>query len=90
MSLKLCFYIIILYNENDFCRSSLSDFCSRYKNDERYKSIEKMRDRENLFNDYLMELRKKEKDEKLNKKEQVSLKHVNVDCATIRILFQFT
>lgn len=36
-----------------------------------------MRDRENLFNDYLMELRKKEKDEKQNKKEQVGLKNVN-------------
>lgn len=59
-------------------RSSFSDFCSRYKNDERYKSIEKMRDRENLFNDYLMELRKKEKDEKQNKKEQVRSKFVNV------------
>lgn len=59
-------------------RSSFSDFCSRYKNDEHYKSIEKMRDRENLFNDYLMELRKKEKDEKQNKKEQVRLKFINI------------
>lgn len=35
-----------------------------------------MRERENLFNDYMDELRRKEKDEKHQKKEQVSPKHL--------------
>jgi hypothetical protein len=53
-------------------RSSFSDFStSRYARDERWKAIEKMRERENLFNDYQDELRRKEKDEKHQKKEQV-------------------
>lgn len=52
-------------------RSNFSDFCSRYSRDERYKAIEKMRERENLFNDFLSELRRREKDEKHQKKEQV-------------------
>ena len=54
-----------------FCRSSFSDFCTRYSRDERYRGIEKMREREILFNDFLSELRRKEKDEKHHKKEQV-------------------
>lgn len=53
-------------------RSNFSDFCSRYSREERYKGIEKMRERENLFNDFLSELRRREKDEKHLKKEQVS------------------
>lgn len=53
-------------------RSSFSDFgTSRYTRDERWKAIDKGRERENLFNDYLEELRRKEKDEKHLKKEQV-------------------
>lgn len=55
-----------------FSRSSFSDFCQRYSRDERYKGIEKLRDRESIFNEYLVELRKKEKNEKQHKKEQVS------------------
>lgn len=52
-------------------RSNFSDFCSKYSRDIRYKGIEKMRERENLFTDFLSELRRKEKDEKHKKNEQV-------------------
>lgn len=53
-------------------RSSFSDFCSsRHSRDSRFKAIEKMRERENLFSDYIDELRRKEKDEKHQRKEQV-------------------
>lgn len=61
-----------LNNPSSFFRSSFSDFCqSRLSRDERYKAIEKIRERENLFNDFLEELRRKEKDEKHQKKDQV-------------------
>jgi transcription elongation regulator 1 len=53
-------------------RSSFPDFSSKHQKDERYKGIEKMRDRESYFNEYIQELRKKEKEESKAKKEQVS------------------
>ncbi|KAG5681050.1 hypothetical protein PVAND_010516 [Polypedilum vanderplanki] len=61
----------LMEDANLHSRSSFSDFCSRYSRDERYKGIEKMRERENLFNDFLSDLRRKEKDEKHQKKEQI-------------------
>lgn len=52
-------------------RSSFSDFCQRFGKEERYKAIEKVRERESLFNEYLLEVRRREKEEKQQKKEQV-------------------
>lgn len=39
-------------------RSSFSEFASKYGKDERFKVVEKMRDREQMFADYLVELKK--------------------------------
>ena len=39
-------------------RSSFSEFALRYGKDERFKVVEKMREREQLFSDYLQELKK--------------------------------
>lgn len=54
-------------------RSSFSDFAQKHGRDERFKNVEKMRERESLFNEYLLEVRKKEKEEKTAKREQVFL-----------------
>lgn len=54
-------------------RSSFSDFAQKFSKDERFKGIEKMRDRESLFNEYILEVRRREKDEKIQKKEMVSM-----------------
>lgn len=51
-------------------RSSFSDFAFKYSKDERFKSVEKMREREQLFTDYLAELKKVGK----HKEEQKSSK----------------
>lgn len=56
-----------------FCRSSFSDFAQKHGRDERFKNVEKMRERESLFNEYLLEVRKREKEEKTAKREQVFL-----------------
>jgi hypothetical protein len=56
-----------------FRRSSFSDFAAKYGKDERFKGIEKMRERENLFADYCSELRRREKEEKANQKEKVNI-----------------
>lgn len=55
-----------------FFRSSFSDFAQKYAKDERFKGVEKMRERESLFNEYLIEVRKKEKEEKIQRRETVS------------------
>ncbi|XP_065370145.1 transcription elongation regulator 1 [Calliphora vicina] len=52
-------------------KSSFSDFCQRFGKDERYKAIEKVRERESLFNEYLLDVRRREKEEKQQKKEQI-------------------
>lgn len=65
------------WNENlTFCfpifRSSFSEFAQKYGKDDRFRIIEKIRERESLFNEFIVEIRKKEKDDKIHKKEQVS------------------
>lgn len=59
-----------------FCRSSFSDFASKYSKDERFKAIEKMRERESLFQDHLSELRKREKEEKQREREKVRAQRI--------------
>jgi transcription elongation regulator 1 len=40
------------------CRSSFNEFASRHGKDERFKAVEKMREREQMFADFLGELKK--------------------------------
>lgn len=58
-------------------RSSFSDFAQKYAKDERFKNVEKMREREGLFNEYLIEVRKREKEEKSHRRDQVTLYHIH-------------
>lgn len=39
-------------------RYSFSEFAQRFGRDERFKAVEKMREREQLFSDYLQELKR--------------------------------
>lgn len=55
-----------------FFRSSFSEFAQKYGKDDRFKVIEKIRERESLFNEFIVEVRKREKEDKQNRKEQVS------------------
>merc|ERR1712088_246806 len=50
-------------------KSSWSEFSREQAKDERFKAIEKSRDREAHFNDYVSELKKKEKEEKDEKRK---------------------
>merc|ERR1712042_21475 len=52
-------------------RTSWSEFSRENGKDERFKAIDKSRDRESLFNEYQMEIRKKEKEEKEEKRKQI-------------------
>ena len=54
-------------------RASFSDFAGKYSKEERFKGIEKMREREAVFNDFVSEVRRKEKEESRSLKEKVCL-----------------
>lgn len=70
-----------------FCRSSFSDFAAKYGKEDRFKGMEKMRERENLFNEFILEVRKKEKEEKSLKKEQVCFSECKINAFTFRSIF---
>lgn len=57
--------------ELSFVRSSFNDFTAKYGKDERFKGVEKMRDREQIFSDYVIELRQREKEESRTHREKV-------------------
>lgn len=60
-----------------FYRSSFSDFASKYGKEERFKAIEKMREREAMFSDFVSDVRRKEKEEKSHQKEKVCIRYEN-------------
>ena len=62
-----------LLEESDVTsKTSFSSFSQKQGKDERFRKIEKLRERETLFQDYINELRKKERDDKSSRKEKVS------------------
>lgn len=46
-----------------------------------------MRDRESLFNEYILEVRRREKDEKVQKKETVSAVDLYINLRTLFVIF---
>ncbi|XP_035784907.1 transcription elongation regulator 1-like isoform X2 [Anopheles albimanus] len=52
-------------------KSLFSDFVIKHSKDDRFKVIEKNRERESLFNEFIVEVRKREKEEKQERKDQV-------------------
>jgi transcription elongation regulator 1 len=52
-------------------KCSFGEFAQTYGKDERFRNIEKMRERESLFNDFISDLRKKEREEKAASREKV-------------------
>jgi len=50
-----------VHHKSSLPRSNFSDFAVKYGKEERFKAIEKMRDREQLFSEYLLELKKANK-----------------------------
>ena len=54
-------------------RTTFSEFAMKYGKDDRFKGIEKMKDRESLFTEFMVELKKKEK-------ESLKLKQDKVGC----------
>lgn len=57
---------------------SFSEFSVRYAKDERFKGIEKMKERESLYNDYLSDLRKQEKEDRYSEKEKLKKAYIQM------------
>ncbi|KAM5173157.1 transcription elongation regulator 1 isoform 1-T1 [Mantella aurantiaca] len=52
-------------------RTTFSEFAGKHAKDFRFKAIEKMKDRETLYNEFMVATRKKEKEDSKNKGEKV-------------------
>ena len=61
LSCKICF----------FNRTTFSEFAQKFGKESRFKSIEKMRERESLYNEFMMQVRKQAKEEGISKAEKV-------------------
>ncbi|XP_001847600.2 transcription elongation regulator 1 [Culex quinquefasciatus] len=71
MKMKREEYRSLLEAVNLHGKSSFSEFAQRYGKDDRFKVIEKIRERESLFNEFIVEVRKREKEDKQNRREQI-------------------
>lgn len=58
-------------------KSTFSDFSHRYSKDERFRGVEKTRERESLFNEFIVEVRRKEKDERDANREKARKEFVS-------------
>ena len=50
---------------------SYNEFSQKYGRDERFRNVEKARDREQYFTEYVQDLKKRDKEEKASRKEKV-------------------
>lgn len=53
-------------------KTTFSEFSNKYGKEERFKAVEKSRERESLFNEHLLDLRRREKEERMAKRDQVN------------------
>ena len=70
-------------------RSTFSDFAHKYGKDERFRGVEKTRERESLFNEFILEVRRREKDERDAQREKVRPISHNVNhywCGSVEVL----
>jgi len=61
----------LLEEANITSRTTFSEFTQKYGRDERFKNIEKMRERESMFNEYLSQVKKREREEKSAQREKI-------------------
>lgn len=73
-----CYFYVIHMDQLNFAslfgfRATFSEFAAKHARDARFKAIEKMKDREAIFNEFMTSLRKKEKENSKNRGEKVSM-----------------
>ena len=57
-------------------RTTYSEFANKFSKEDRFKGIEKSRERESLFNEYMIEIKKKDREERTAKKEHAKKEFV--------------
>lgn len=75
---QLCLFCAFL-----FSRTTFSEFAAKHARDARFKAIEKMKDRESIFSEFMTSLKKKEKENSKNRGEKVSMISLIVLISTI-------
>ena len=74
MEMKFCIFAgFLLINNCFFFRMGFSEFAAKNSKDPRFKLIEKMKEREVLFNEFISETKKKKAEEVRNRAEKVWL-----------------
>lgn len=63
----------LLEEANLSSRSFYSEFSLKHSKDSRFRNISKSRDRETIFNDFLNELKKREREQREKQREEASL-----------------
>ena len=66
---------------------SYREFEKKYGKEARFRAVEKSREREELFDDYLDEKRKKEKAEKRERQDKVPFAHLLRGCCNFTLTF---
>ncbi|GAV01313.1 hypothetical protein RvY_12047 [Ramazzottius varieornatus] len=61
----------LLNEANLTSKSSFTDFSAKYGKDERYRNIERMKDREQLFDDFTHELKRREREKRIAEQEKI-------------------
>merc|ERR1712223_936759 len=59
-------------------RTTYGEFANKYSKDDKFKGIEKSRERESLFNEYMLEVKKKDREERLEKKNQAKKEFITM------------
>jgi len=70
-----------------FCiRSTFSEFASKWARDPRFRAIEKMRERETLFSEFILEVRRQEESQTRGQIERVSMPNLIIFIYCILLL----
>lgn len=68
-------------------RTTFSEFAVKYGRDPRFKTIEKMKDREAIFVEFMTAMRKREKEDSKTRGEKVSLSTYTMLMPSLLFLF---
>lgn len=63
--------MLIYFFKKNLCRTTFSEFAMKHGRDSRFKAIEKMKDREVIFIEFMTALRKRDKEDSKTRGEKV-------------------
>ena len=70
-------------------RSTFNEFASRHSKDQRFRVVEKLRDRESYFHEYIQELRTREKDGSHRRTDKETVRHFTSSHCITNLSFFF-